>query len=95
MWIDLPLTYMPITKDSFYSNRTAHDWSDQMAFSLYFFKENSLIETLLYSLKYRENKKIGLFLGQKLGGSVAEAGLHFDGIIGVPLHPIRRIKKRL
>ena len=92
--LDLPLTYMPITKDPFYFNRTAYNWSSfQMAFSLYFFKENSLIETLLYSSKYGGNKKIGLFLGQKLGCSVSEAGLHFEGIIGVPLHPIRRIKR--
>lgn len=36
---------------------------------------------------------MGLFLGQKLASLIAEAQLHFDGIIGVPLHPKRKRRR--
>lgn len=91
--IDLPSTYMPITQNSLSFNRNEYHCTIRIAFSLYFFKEKSLIETLLYALKYQGNKKIGLFFGQKLGGSIAESEVHFDGIIGVPLHPFRRLRR--
>ena len=63
------------------------------AFSLYLFEENSVIEKMLYQLKYNGNKPIGSYFGRKLGGYLWENDIVLDGIIGVPLHH-KRLRKR-
>lgn len=63
------------------------------AISLYYFEENSVLEKMLYQLKYGGNKEIGRFFGRKLAGVVQENGCQFDGIVGVPLHPKRKRKR--
>lgn len=62
------------------------------AFSLYVFEESALVESLLYELKHKSNRPVVLFFSQKLASLIAEAKLHFDGIIGVPLYP--KLKKK-
>ncbi len=62
-------------------------------FSLYFFKENGLLEHLLYQLKYQGNKKIGRFFGQQLAEIIKTKKNDYNGIIGVPLHPKRKRKR--
>ena len=63
------------------------------AFSLYFFEEDSVVEKMLYQLKYEGNQSIGRFFGRKLAGIIREGGYQFDGIVGVPLHPKRQRKR--
>ena len=44
-------------------------------------------------MKYKGNRSVDLFFGQKLASLIAEAQLQFDGIIGVPLHPKRKRRR--
>lgn len=61
----------------------------------YFFTKDSLLETLIYELKYKGNKDVGFYLGQLLARFLADnnrfAGV--DILVPLPLNP-RREKKR-
>lgn len=61
----------------------------------YFFTKDSLLETLIYQLKYRGNKDIGFYLGQLLGNFLAGSDRYsdIDAMVPLPLNP-RRQKKR-
>lgn len=61
----------------------------------YYFTKDSLLENLVYQLKYRGNKNIGVYLG-KLMGELLQESKQFqsvDAIIPLPLNK-RREKKR-
>lgn len=61
----------------------------------YFFTEDSLLETVIYELKYKGNKDIGFYLGQLLGKFLANNNA-FDDVevlVPLPLNP-KRQKKR-
>ncbi|MFM7357116.1 MAG: ComF family protein [Sediminibacterium sp.] len=58
------------------------------ATAAYFFSSNSLIQELIFSLKYKQKKETGLWLGKRLGHSLAhsERFHSIDCIIPLPLH---------
>jgi ComF family protein len=61
----------------------------------FFFTKNSLIENIVYELKYKGNKDLGKYLG-KLAGRYLQESKRFtdvDVIIPMPLN-VRRFKKR-
>ena len=61
----------------------------------YFFTKNSLLERLIYALKYRGNKDIGFYMGQLVGRMIHE-NPHYDDVdvlLPLPLN-IKRQKKR-
>lgn len=61
----------------------------------YFFTKDSLLQTLIYELKYKGNKDIGFYLGQLLAKFLANNNA-FDDInllVPLPLNP-KRQKKR-
>ena len=61
----------------------------------YFFTKDSLLETLIYELKYKGNKDIGIYLGQILAKFLALSGRfdEVDVLVPLPLNP-KREKKR-
>lgn len=61
----------------------------------YFFTKGSLMETLVYELKYRGNKDIGYYLGKLLGGFLQNNSRFatIDALVPLPLNP-RRQRKR-
>ena len=61
----------------------------------YFFTKNSLLQTLLFELKYKGNKEIGFYLGQLLGKFLInnDRFKHVDALIPLPLHLIREKKR--
>lgn len=64
------------------------------AASGYFFTKDSLIESLIYELKYKGNKTIGLYMGERLGHLLENSRFNdIDIIIPLPLNA-RRLKKR-
>jgi ComF family protein len=64
------------------------------AASGYFFTKHSLIEALIYELKYKGNKAIGLEMGQRLGTLLQNSRYDdVDLIVPLPLNA-RRLKKR-
>lgn len=91
--LNLPLTFFHLMQPSPLKQQLFASFPIHQAFSLYVFEESALVESLLYELKYKGNRSVGLFFGQKLASLIAEAKLQFDGIIGVPLHPKRKKKR--
>lgn len=63
--------------------------------SAYFFTKDSLIESLIYELKYKGNKAVGHYMGLLLG-NILQKSLrfqHIDMIVPLPLNAMR-LKKR-
>lgn len=61
----------------------------------YYFTKDSILEKLIYALKYRNNKDIGFYLGKLVGRYLLETH-HYDSVdvlVPLPLNP-RREKKR-
>lgn len=67
--------------------KVEHVWS------LMFYTEK--YRECVHSLKYKGNKKIGLYLGETLGRKIAESPInhHFDFIMPIPLHYRKKIKR--
>ena len=91
--LDLPLTYFHLQHGAKLRDKMGLNPALKEVFSLYFFNKNGCIESLLYQLKYKGNKRVGHFFGQKMAGIITEKKVSFDGIIGVPLHPKRKRKR--
>lgn len=57
-------------------------------YSLFYYNKYSDYRQLIFAVKYRSRKKLGVYLGRMLGACIpADAGI--DGIVPVPLHPLR------
>ncbi len=91
--LNLPLTYFHLICPSPLKNKHFAFWGVQEVFAIYRFEKSTLIETLLYQLKYHKNRAIGVFFGRKLALFITTSEQQFDGIIGVPLHPRRKRKR--
>ncbi len=65
------------------------------AAAAYYFTKNSMLENLVYQLKYRGNKSIGVYLGKLMGEQLKQSPQFqsVDAIIPLPLNK-RREKKR-
>lgn len=63
--------------------------------SAYFFTKDSLLENLIYELKYRSNKEIGNYLGELVGKFLIDNPRFekVDLIIPLPLNPRRESKR--
>jgi ComF family protein len=57
------------------------------AFAFLMFKKMGVVQHILHELKYNNNPDLGVMLGNMYGEKLKQAGLSFDGIIAVPLHP--------
>ena len=57
------------------------------AHSEFFFTKDSLIQHLVHQLKYRNNKKIGFYLGELTGKTLKKSSRfdHIDALIPIPL----------
>ena len=77
-------------EEKFYGRMAVHS-----AAAAYYFTKDSMLENLVYQLKYQGNKDIGVYLG-KLMGEMLQQSQRFqdvDAIIPLPLNK-RREKKR-
>ena len=65
------------------------------ASSFLFFTENGIVQQLIHHLKYKNQKQIGVFLGDWYGQILCENGFleKIDVVIPVPLHK-KKLKKR-
>lgn len=61
----------------------------EFASSIYYYRKGELIQQLIHSLKYRNNREAGLFLGRIAGRQLIKSKLYLkpDYIVPVPLHP--------
>jgi len=55
----------------------------------WYFHKNSALQALLFQLKYKSNKEVGLFIGKQMGALLAasERFATIDALVPVPLHP--------
>lgn len=67
----------------------------QQAGAAYYFTKESLLQALLFQLKYRNNQAVGIYLGNLLGQFLAASELYadVDALIPLPLNP-KKEKKR-
>lgn len=61
-------------------------------YSLFYYNKYSDFRQLIYAVKYRSRKKLGIYLGRMLGECIP-ADAEIDGIVPVPLHPQRERKR--
>ena len=60
----------------------------EIATSLLGFEKGSAYQSLLHDLKYRQNRRVGYYLGRLLGEELKESSYSVcDMLIPVPLHP--------
>jgi ComF family protein len=93
--IDLPITGFS-AKDaneveiSFYGRVAL-----QNATSLFFYNRKGNVQKLIHQLKYKNQQKIGFFLGEWMGADILESNRfkNIDYIVPVPMHP-KKLKKR-
>ena len=67
----------------------------QSAAAAYFFTKDSLIQKLVFELKYKNNKAAGIYLGVLTGHLLRSSPRfqHIDVLIPVPLHPSKKRKR--
>jgi ComF family protein len=67
----------------------------QHATAQYYFTKESLMQILLHELKYKGNKKLGIFLGRLMGEQMmqAERFAGVDALVPLPLHASREKKR--
>ncbi|MFL0094619.1 ComF family protein [Tenacibaculum maritimum] len=65
------------------------------AVSFFYYQKQGITQRLIQELKYKNNQKIGAFIGNWLGHQLKESNEfnNIDYIIPVPLHP-KKLKKR-
>jgi ComF family protein len=64
-------------------------------FSLYYFEENSVVQSILHTLKYKNNPQIGIQFGRKIGERIInlEGFQDIDTLIPVPIHPKKKFSR--
>ena len=65
------------------------------AMSEFYFTKDSVVQNLVYELKYRDNKAIGIYLGEMIGESIlgSDRFKNIDAIIPIPLYKSREKKR--
>lgn len=76
--VELPLTYF-------------WKWRTRGLYSLFYYSGD--YRKILYSLKYRSNVQLALYMGRLLGQRLKEGDIRPDYIIPVPLHYLKRWKR--
>jgi ComF family protein len=61
-------------------------------FALYYFEENTVVQSILHSLKYKNNPQIGVQFGRKIGEKInqLEGFTDLNALIPVPIHPKKK-----
>jgi len=65
----------------------------QHATSLAYFTNGGLLQHLIHSLKYKQKKHIGIFLGKELGYDIKKLGWGIDIIVPVPIHKNKQVQR--
>lgn len=69
--------------------------STTSATAAYYFTRNTLLQEMIFSLKYQQKKEVGYWLGRKLGHSLANSHRFqsIDCIIPLPLHKEKELAR--
>ncbi len=91
----LPKTNYHLEKENPFTDRIWGRFPFQTGTALYHFSKGGRVQQLIHHLKYKQQRQIGIKLGEILGRQLRESP-HYrgvDAIIPVPLHP-RKVKLR-
>ncbi|CUS96850.1 ComF family protein [Candidatus Kryptobacter tengchongensis] len=81
----------PVDIERTFTTKFRSDGYISKAFACFYFKDESIIQTLIHELKYQNKPSIGILLGEIVGNSVKNDPdfISSDALIPVPLHKIR------
>lgn len=67
----------------------------QAAYSEFYFSKQHVVQELIHHLKYKQQKEIGIFLGEIMGVSLSNSKRfsNIDGIVPLPIHKKREYKR--
>jgi ComF family protein len=65
----------------------------QSAFSFLKFEKGGKVQHLLHALKYKNKPEVGTLLGKMYGQELRQSNLHFDLVVGVPLHARKQAQR--
>lgn len=89
---DFPLTDCSYQSDESLLETFDEAYRPKVLYALFYYSKYSDYRNLIYAVKYRSRKELGVYLGRMLGERiVGYSGV--EGIVPVPLHP-RRERKR-
>ena len=65
------------------------------ASALYFYGKGEKVQRLMHSLKYKDRKDVGFWLGKQLGMSLLKGGRikQIDYVVPIPLHPKKEYQR--
>jgi len=91
----LPRTDFHLQKEDEFTQRLLGRIHLETATALYFFEKESKTQALIHNLKYKGKQKIGVILGQVLGGLLKKSPYYqdIDLIIPIPLHRRKEIER--
>jgi len=92
---DIPRTNYHLQQNNPVEKRFWGKVSIEHASSFFFFTKGSPFQKLLHELKYRNNKNIGVLMGQYAASELINSSIlsDIDYIIPLPLHP-KKLRKR-
>jgi ComF family protein len=93
--LQMPQTNYHLDGDNPLKNRLSSRLPLNYAMALFKFSKSGRVQSILHALKYRNEPKLGIMLGNVYGDRLVDAGLSgaFELVIPVPLHK-SRIRKR-
>jgi len=67
----------------------------ESSYALMYFKEKTVSQTMLHALKYQNNYKIGVYLGEIIGSNMEKSNRFatIDALIPVPIHPKKKFTR--
>lgn len=86
---DFPFSDAVLAGDAELLRTFEPDCRPEALYSLFYYDKHSPYRNLIYAVKYRSRKKLGVYLGEMLGERL-DKQLRFDAIVPVPLHPRRQ-----
>lgn len=89
---DFPFSDTLFSSEQQFLSGFADAYRPDQLYSLFYYNKYSDYKNLIYAIKYRSKKDLGIFLGKMLGKKIGR-DLEIDGIIPVPLHPDREKKR--
>lgn len=91
----MPQTNYHLDEDNPLKNRLRGRIPVRYAMAMFKFSKSGRVQSILHALKYRNEPKLGVMLGNVYGDRMLTAGLRnaFDLIIPVPLHVSRKRKR--
>ena len=94
--LQLPFTYFHLDENNPMTQKLNALLKIEAATALCYFEKNSILERMLYQLKYSRQEHLGTYFGSLMGELLLSLKVikNVGAVIPVPLHPRRKRKRR-